>query len=361
MKILFLEPFFGGSHKDFALGFKAHSCHDVTLITLPDRFWKWRMRGAALYFVNQVKDFSVFDAIIVTDMMDLTDFLSLAGFDLSPVLMYFHENQLSYPLAPSQKYDSHLSFTNIISAFAADKVLFNSKFHFNEFIGAASRLIKQMPDFKPEWMIEQIREKTQVVYPGCRFETGVIDLKERELKKPLIIWNHRWEYDKNPEFFFDALGRLKEKNIPFSLAVLGEKLNRFPEVFTQAQEQFTDEIVVYGYVESRNEYVSWLKKGAIVVSCAIQENFGISVVEAVRFGCIPLLPDRLSYPEIMPEEVHSRILYQTKEELITKLEDILLNYQAYLPLQEILSVEMEQFSWKTIVKQYDTTLKNLKR
>ncbi len=361
MKILFLEPFFGGSHKDFALGFKANSCHDVTLVTLPGRFWKWRMRGAALYFVNQVKDFSGYDAIIVTDMMDLTDFLSLADFDLPPVLMYFHENQLSYPLAPGQKRDSHLGFTNIISAVAADRVLFNSKFHFNDFIGAASRLIKQMPDFKPEWMIKQIRGKTRVVYPGCRFEKGMIDLKERELKKPLIIWNHRWEYDKNPNFFFNALARLKEKNIPFSLALLGEKLDRFPEVFSQAQEQFKDEIVVYGYVESRNEYLSWLKKGAIVVSCAIQENFGISVVEAVRFGCIPLLPERLSYPEMMPEEFHSKILYQTKKDLVEKLEDILLRYQKYLPLQKKMSVSMEQFSWEIIVKQYDTILKELKQ
>ncbi|MBL6996325.1 DUF3524 domain-containing protein [Desulfobacula sp.] len=356
MKILFLESFFGGSHKDFALGFKAHSCHDVTLVTLPDRFWKWRMRGAALYFVNHVKDFSVFDAIIVTDMMDLTDFLSLAGKDLPPVFMYFHENQLSYPLAPLEKRDFHLGFTNIISAFAADKVLFNSKFHFNDFLTSASRLIKQMPDFRPGWMIKQIRQKAEVVYPGCRFETDLIDLKEKDVKAPLIIWNHRWEYDKNPEFFFDALSALKEKNIAFSLALLGEKHDIFPDIFKKAKEKFKEEILVYGYVESRNEYVKWLKKGAIVVSCAIQENFGISVVEAVRFGCIPLLPDRLSYPEIMPVEFHSRVLYQTKQDLLKKLQDMLVNYEKYLPLQKRLSENMEVFSWEIIVKLYDHNL-----
>ena len=361
MKILFLEPFFGGSHKDFALGFQAHSCHEVTLVTLPDRFWKWRMRGASLYFVNQIKDVSRYDAIIVTDMMDLTDFMSLAGRNLPPVVMYFHENQMSYPLAPRQKPDSHLGFTNIISAVAADKVLFNSQFHFNEFIGAASRLVQQMPDFKPEWMLDHIREKTQVVYPGCRFEKGRVELTERDVKPPLIIWNHRWEYDKNFDLFFDALARLKEKKIPFSLALLGERPDRISARFVRAQEYFKDEIVVFGYVESRDAYLSWLKKGAIVVSCAIQENFGISIVEAVRFGCIPLLPERLSYPEIMPGEVHSRILYRTKEELITKLEDMLTHYQDYLLLQQRLSMEMEPFSWKIIVTQYDTVLEQLKK
>jgi hypothetical protein len=49
MKFLFLEPFYGGSHRDFADGWIKHSRHRFDLFTLPARFWKWRMRGAALY------------------------------------------------------------------------------------------------------------------------------------------------------------------------------------------------------------------------------------------------------------------------------------------------------------------------
>ena len=361
MKLLFFEPFFGGSHQDFAMGFKTHSCHEVTLVTLPDRFWKWRMRGAALYLIHHIKDFSVFDAIIVTDMMDLTDFLSLAGDTLPPVVMYFHENQLSYPLTSHQKQDVYLGFTNIISAMAADKILFNSEFHLKAFIDAAGRLIKQMPDKKPEWMTDWISNKSQVLYPGCRFEKGRIDLQERDMKKPLIIWNHRWEPDKNPEFFFDVLTVIQKKNIPFSLALLGENPDVIPDVFMRAKDQFKDQLVTCGYAESRDAYLSWLKKGAIVFSCAVQENFGISVVEAVRYGCVPLLPNRLSYPEIIPEDCHSEVLYRTERDLIEKLENMLVNYQDYLLLQQKLSDHMEQFSWETRITVYDTGLKNLVR
>jgi len=359
MKFLFLEPFFGGSHRDFALGFKAHSCHDVTLVTLPDRFWKWRMRGASLYFVHQIKDFSTYDAIVTTDMMDLTDFISLAGKNLPPVFMYFHENQLSYPLPENQKRDVHLGFTNIISALAADAVVFNSHFHLNDFIADARRCIKQMPDFKPGWMIENIREKTRVIYPGCRFKAGTIDLQQRDRTAPLIIWNHRWDHDKNFQVFFDALTRLKNRQIPFSLALLGERNDIYPGIFDEAREKFKQEMRVFGYVESRDQYVSWLNKGAIVVSSAIQENFGISIVEAARYGCLPLLPDRLSYPEIMPRDLHSQILYQTEQDLSAKLEDRVLNYQKYLPLQKKISSEMELFSWEIIVKQYDNALEKI--
>lgn len=353
MKILFLEPFFGGSHKEFCLGLQAHSRHEVTLVSLPARFWKWRMRGAALYFADKIRDFSSYDVIITSDMMDLTDFKALAGKSCPPVVLYFHENQLSYPLTRDEKQDFHLGFTNIISAFAADQVIFNSMFHMDEFLGAARQLIRRMPDAKPGFMVDGIMKKALVLYPGCRFEAGHLILEDRDLTKPLIIWNHRWEHDKNPELFFDTLLRLKEKHIPFSLAVMGESFDAVPDVFRQAEKALKEEILVFGYVGSRQEYLAWLKKGALSVSTAFQENFGISVVEAVRHGCIPLLPTRLSYPEIMPREFHSRVLYQTDEELFQKLCDMVTRYPDYIPIQKPLSLAMARYSWQAMASAYD--------
>jgi glycosyltransferase involved in cell wall biosynthesis len=360
VKILFLEPFFGGSHRDFALGFKAHSSHEITLVTLPDQYWKWRMMGAALYFVRRVKDFSRFDAVITTDMMDVAHFISLAGRDLPPVILYVHENQMSYPLGPHHRQDNHLGFTNITSALAADRVWFNSHFHVRAFMRSAKRLIGQMPDFQPGWALNRIREKTRVMYPGCGFEKGVVNLQDPGTHPPLIIWNHRWDYDKNPRVFFDVLARLKQKKIDFSLALVGEKPDVFPDVFTRAREELKAEIKVFGYLESREEYLSLLKQGTVAVSCAIQENFGMSIVEAVRLGCLPLLPDRLSYPEIMPQSLHSRVLYRNKKDLEDKLTDMLVNFQTYLPLRKILCRDMEKFSWERMIGQYDQALEKIK-
>ncbi len=63
MKILFLEPFYGGSHKDVAKGFADYSSHEVDILSLPPRFWKWRMRGAALEFIRRIEDISAYDLI----------------------------------------------------------------------------------------------------------------------------------------------------------------------------------------------------------------------------------------------------------------------------------------------------------
>lgn len=361
MNILFLEPFFGGSHKNFARGFQEHSRHRVKLVTLPARFWKWRMRGAAPAFVEKIKDIGTYDAVFATDMMDLTDFTGLAGQDLPPILFYFHESQLSYPLAPGEKRDFHLGFTNIISAAAADAVMFNSRFHFNAFCADAEALFKKLPDLKPGYLLEKIREKTTVAYPGCRFGAGPVKRIVEDTEPPLIIWNHRWEHDKNPEMFFSVLAELKKKDVRFSLAVLGERFESVPPVFKRAEKEFRRETRVFGYADTRQAYVSWLEKGAVVVSCATQENFGISVVEAVRCGCFPLLPARLAYPELIPKAMHGKCLYKTRQELVDKLAGILVHPEKYRTDRQRLSMDMEKFAWIIRVKQYDSALEDLRK
>jgi glycosyltransferase involved in cell wall biosynthesis len=100
-------------------------------------------------------------------------------------------------------------------------------------------------------------------------------------------------------------------------------------------------------------------QGAIVISTANQENFGISVVEAIRYGCIPLLPNRLSYPEIIPKVFHGDFLYKDQTELVKKLCFLILNYSQFTEKQQHLSLAMERFAWKNMIDQYDEILKSL--
>jgi hypothetical protein len=55
-----------------------------------------------------------------------------------------------------------------------------------------------------------------------------------------------------------------------------------------------------GYVESKGEYWKWLHKADWVLSTAKHEFFGIAVVEALFAGCLPWLPEKLSYRELLP-------------------------------------------------------------
>ena len=50
-------------------------------------------------------------------------------------------------------------------------------------------------------------------------------------KKPLhVVWNHRWEHDKDPDTFFHVLIDLHNAHIPFALSVLGESFDEVPQV-----------------------------------------------------------------------------------------------------------------------------------
>lgn len=362
MKILFLEPFFGGSHQDFATGFTAHSRHDITLLTLAPVYWRWRMRTASLHFLQKIKQVRDYDLVFATDMMDVAQFKALAGPDCPPLVLYFHENQMSYPLsarARQRKPDIDAGLININSALAADQIWFNSHFHLSAFLKEVRQLIKQIPAPRPKNMVDQIQKKARVVYPGCRFPSTPDTLASAAQTPPLIIWNHRWEYDKQPDLFFKVLVRLKKKGILFGLAVLGEKYDRYPAVFDQARERLDNEIQVFGYESSRKAYEKWLAAGQVVVSTAIQENFGISVVEAVRFGCFPLLPCRLSYPELMPEKLHPDIFFGTENQLVEKLSFHLQQPRACVDKRNELSRHMQAFSWEIRTLEFDDLLETI--
>ncbi|HSR31236.1 MAG TPA: DUF3524 domain-containing protein, partial [Anaerolineae bacterium] len=155
-----VEPYYTGSHQAWADGYRAHSRHDVRLLTLPGRFWKWRMQGGAVTLAHKVRALNERpDLVLASDMLNLPVFLTLAGEGLAtmPVALYFHENQLTYPLQSGEKRDLHYGFINFVSALRADAVLFNSAYHLEAFFEELPRLLKHFPDYNELWAVDALR------------------------------------------------------------------------------------------------------------------------------------------------------------------------------------------------------------
>ena len=359
MKYLFIESFSIGSHALFAKGLADHSAHDIDLIEMPGENFRWRMLGAALYMADNIPNIEAYDGVIVTDLFNLADFKALVGVKCPPIMVYFHENQLTYPQPIGDKSVFMLGMINITTALAADLVLFNSKMQQDAFLKAVPDFLNRGRDFTPKGIAEKIRQKSTVLYPGITLTASSDADVHKQNEPPLIIWNHRWGFDKNHQLFFNVLEKLQEQGIDFSLALMGENFGKIPEEFIQAQKTFKNKIVAFGYVQSRKEYINWLKRGTIVISTAIQENFGMSVIEAIILGCIPLLPDRLAYPEILPEEFHDRFLYKNKRDLTEKLTQILSDVKHYKEISKKLSRKMESFLWENVAGDYDKVLDHL--
>ncbi len=81
LKILALEPYYGGSHKAFLDGWTAFSRHKWTLLTLPPRKWKWRMRHSAVTLANQTAEKvgagERWDVLFCSDMLNLAEYKGL--------------------------------------------------------------------------------------------------------------------------------------------------------------------------------------------------------------------------------------------------------------------------------------------
>ena len=364
MDILLVEPYFSGSHRSWAKGYQSFTSHNIQILSLPGKFWKWRMHGGAITLAKQFMemDFSP-DLILVTDMLDLTTFLSLTKSRTAqiPNVVYFHENQLSYPWSASDKNfeekRNHYGFINLTSALSADYVLFNSKYHLDSFHRESLKLLKNFPDYNELEAIEEIKDKSQVLYLGMDL-SKFDDYQTKEKGSPLILWNHRWEYDKNPEPFFQCLYRLQKNDIMFQVVVLGENFHTTPNIFDAAKERLKKQIVHFDYCEDFSEYAKWLWKADIIPVTSNQDFFGGSVVEAIYCGTYPILPRRLTYPELLTEKDYNSHFYDNDSELYNKVEKAILNIAETRKIK--ISPFFKQYDWKTMASKYDQLFSSMR-
>ena len=369
MRVTIIEPFFVGSHAAWATGYASHSRHDVDILKLSGNHWKWRMHGGAVTLARRFLEGGVDpDVIVATDMLDLTTFLALTRERTSttPTAIYFHENQITYPWSPKDRdlkrdRDKHYGFINVASALAADRVFYNSRYHMESFLDSLPRFLGQFPDHQEMSRIEEIAEKSSVLSLGLdlRRMDDVEPIEDdrvsvRDGNHPVLLWNHRWEYDKNPDEFFSVLTDLFERNRPFGLVVLGEQFDVIPDGFRTGLDTLSERVIHSGYTDSRDDYARWLRRCDVVPVTSHHDFFGASVVEAMYCGCVPLLPRRLAYPELIPDEFHARCFYDGADDLTERL-DGLITTRDKLD-SDPFRAAASRFDWNVMAPIYDEAL-----
>lgn len=326
--VLLVEPFYGGSHKqliDF-LEASVSSCHGgirVTKVTMTDKKWPWRLRTSALHLSEAIPEGETYSCLFVSSVLNLAELTSLRPELLSiRKVVYFHENQLVYPVQRHDDTDFQLGYNQIISCLVADQVYFNSSYNMESFISNIHGFMNTMPDYRPKNLQERICAKSSVLYfpirvPVHRVQETVEENELEDIERVLhIVWPHRWEHDKNAEDFFEVLIRLKTDGFKFLLSCLGQSYTQVPDVFTSAKKELEEEIIHWGFRNNKQEYEQILRTADVVVSTAKHEFFGVAMLEAVCFGCYPVCPNRLVYPEIFP---CVSFLYNTTQQLYKKL------------------------------------------
>ncbi|MEM6963201.1 MAG: DUF3524 domain-containing protein [Bacteroidota bacterium] len=365
MKILLLEPFFTGSHQQWAEGLQKYSRHQIEILSLPGRHWKWRMHGGAVTLAqvfNKKYKTEKFDLLLVSDMIDLSSFLSLTRRRTStiPTAIYFHENQLTYPWSPTDRdpkagRDHHYAFINYTSALSADAIFFNSVYHQKSWLEELPKFLNQFPDFKNLETVKTIENKSQVLHLGmCLKRFDALEKVERE-NVATLLWNHRWEYDKNPKLFFTTLFRLKKAGVPFRLLVVGESYQKCPPIFSEAKEILKEEIIHFGYAADWASYGRMLWQADILPVSSHQDFFGGSVIEAMYCKSFPILPNRLAYPEHIPPASHTSNLYSTPEEFFQKIKNAINNIERIRSANHFQNF-VAQYDWSNLIAKYDNAL-----
>lgn len=128
------------------------------------------------------------------------------------------------------------------------------------------------------------------------------------------IWYHKnvsWESKENICVFPHRLA--VEKNVPAwkeFVDMVKRKVPHWQFLCTKLE------------CKTKEEYYQLLAKSKIAVSTAYQETWGIAMQEAVYSGCIPLVPDRLSYREMYPADFRYASLEQLADRFIRIVSDL---------------------------------------
>ncbi|XP_069717688.1 tRNA-queuosine alpha-mannosyltransferase isoform X3 [Phaenicophaeus curvirostris] len=401
MSVLLIEAFYGGSHKQLMDLLQEELQDDCVLCTLPAKKWHWKARTAALYFMQTVPTSANYRILFASSVLNLAELVALRS-DLGKLkkVLYFHENQLIYPVQKCQERDFQYGYNQILSCLVADVVVFNSAFNMESFLTSIGKFMKLIPDHRPKDLEKIIRPKCQVLYfpvrfpdvsrfmpqhklahlekvigverngdayqleglPGqeksrtlgglmkssnahhesglCEAQPGLYTTQCEGLSSPLmalarlnksdasestnphqeeedkqnltfnlcnissgqdyqqrplhIAWPHRWEHDKDPETFFKVLLKLKEKDLPFHVSVLGEAFTEIPDIFSEAKKALGSSVLHWGYLPSKDDYFQALCMADVVISTAKHEFFGVAIASpwwvVIIFPCTKVVP-----------------------------------------------------------------------
>ncbi len=319
MKALLLSAYDAESHRlwrhNLQAMFPLIQWHDLIL---PARYFAWRVRGNSLSwaFNHRATLTDNYDFLLTTSMTDLS---ALRGFVPAlgrvPTLVYCHENQFAYPANPDPRAARpnpiEPQMLSLYTTLCADQLVFNSVYNRDTFLHGVAELLGKLPDHVPTGLIERLQHAHVIPVPLSE-DVFVTAAPQRGVIEPdvlNIVWNHRWEYDKGPALLLAIVEGLIASGVRFRLHLLGQRFRQAPAPLQQLQALLEGHCEGQGitpghsgYIADRQAYCHLLTSADVVLSTALHDFQGLSLLEATALGCTPLAPRRLVYPEYLGPE-----------------------------------------------------------
>jgi glycosyltransferase involved in cell wall biosynthesis len=250
---------------------------------------------------------------------------------------------------------------NLYSAICADRIVFNSEFNRSTFFQGAELFLAKMPDHVPHGIVGRLAAKTTVLPVPIEEHCYVSGEQDSQLT---LLWNHRWEYDKGPGRLLDICRRLVSQGVVFKLNLLGQAFRETPAEIRELISLLSpgDYLAQVGFIEKESDYRQCLASSNLVLSTALHEFQGLSVLEGMAAGCYPVVPDRLCYPEFIDEEYRYPCGDATSdgdeyEAEINAAVELILHLHRHPPRKS--STGIDSLSWDCLVGQYQGLIKDV--
>ncbi len=134
----------------------------------------------------------------------------------------------------------------------------------------------------------------------------------------LIIFNHRMNIDKNPVYFLRLVKDLSRffPQAKFRISTSQTELEFWGSIDQNLVSPLNETMARYpslkiAFNTSRSEYLDLINRAYIAPCFSVHETFGYSVAEALAAGCLPIVPSRLTYPELVKND--GELLYPSTD------------------------------------------------
>jgi glycosyltransferase involved in cell wall biosynthesis len=345
MNILFFESFMMGSHKIIANAYKKYSRYHVDVLGFPGTKWERRICASAVDFADVIrrKQKNDFDLIVAVDLTRFGDIKKLIPY--VPLVGLYHEQQLLWNFEGLKSSgDWNILLSDIVNVVASDRNFFESQWSFDSFFEKVKPLVSSR-------IYDLMLSKTEMLPLGCYLEPFDKYRIEKQYEMPVILWNHRMSFEKNPTDFFRALRILSQEGLDFKVIITVGN-SKIPPAMEEEIKALGDKILHSGFVEDYQKFVELYWKANICVSTTHVEYFGMSVVEAMYCENWPILPARnSSFPEFVPKDFHQDHLFSDFDDFVDKLR------WAVTHVSELkkrnFREEMKRYSWNIVKEQWD--------
>ncbi|XP_067328873.1 tRNA-queuosine alpha-mannosyltransferase isoform X3 [Anolis sagrei] len=337
MSILLIEAFYGGSHKQL-VDLLREEIEDCVLFTLPAKKWHWRARTAALYFMQNVPPSTDYRILFASSVLNLTELVALRP-DLGKLkkVLYFHENQLTYPVQRCLERDFQYGYNQILSCLVAEIVVFNSAYNMESFLTSIGTFMKRIPDHRPKHLEQLIRPKCQVLYFPMRFPDVSRFMPEHKKTHVEKAPGSNANENISAPHFMDLPFQEKNTGISDSTSLdssdCGPGNDEVQSGFCSLlpKRLHNPSATLEDMNKPTSERTNICEENRKLMTCALScipeeldyQQKPLHIVwphrwiEAVYCGCYPLCPKALVYPEIFPAEY----LYSTPEQLFKRLQN----------------------------------------